>query len=204
MVDQVKIMIRAGNGGSGAVSFRREKYIPKGGPDGGDGGKGGNVYLETDPNLSTLQDFAHNKQYAAGDGMKGGGKKMSGAKGEDIMIKVPLGTLVKLTRLALETDEEKDVRVRGNDPLATVSGQTNSNATIGTATIITGTTEISILNTKVTPTTLIYVTPTSDTKGKVLYVKSKTEGLGFTIALAGNSDSSPSDITFNYWLEETR
>jgi GTP-binding protein len=113
MVDQVKIMVRAGNGGSGAVSFRREKFIPKGGPDGGDGGKGGDVYLVTDSNLSTLQDFAHNKKYEAGDGGKGHGKKMSGPKGEDIVIKVPVGTAVKLTRLALETDEEKEVRVRG-------------------------------------------------------------------------------------------
>ncbi len=113
MVDQVKIMVRAGNGGSGAVSFRREKFIPKGGPDGGDGGKGGNVYLVTDPNVNTLQDFAHNKKFEAGDGEKGHGKKMSGLKGEDIIIKVPVGTLVKLTRLELETDEEKEVRVRG-------------------------------------------------------------------------------------------
>ncbi len=113
MVDQVNIFVRAGNGGAGAVSFRREKFIPKGGPDGGDGGKGGNVYIETDPNLSTLQDFAHNKKFAAGDGEKGHGKKMSGAKGEDIIIKVPVGTSVKLTRLSLETDEERDVRVRG-------------------------------------------------------------------------------------------
>jgi GTPase len=113
MVDQVKIMVRAGNGGAGAVSFRREKFIPKGGPDGGDGGKGGNVYLETDANLSTLQDFAHNKKFAAGDGGSGHGKKMSGPKGEDIIIKVPVGTLVKLTRQSLETDEEREVRVRG-------------------------------------------------------------------------------------------
>ena len=113
MVDHVDIFVRAGNGGAGAVSFRREKYIPKGGPDGGDGGRGGNVYFETDPNLSTLQDFAHNKKYQAGDGGKGHGKKMSGAKGDDIVIKVPVGTSVKMTRLALETDEEKDVRVRG-------------------------------------------------------------------------------------------
>jgi GTP-binding protein len=113
MVDQVKIMVRAGNGGAGAVSFRREKFIPKGGPDGGDGGKGGNVYLITDPNINTLQDFAHNKNYAAGDGGKGSRKKMSGQKGDDIIIKVPVGTLVKLTRLNLETDVEKEVRVRG-------------------------------------------------------------------------------------------
>lgn len=131
MVDQVKIMIRAGNGGAGAVSFRREKFIPKGGPDGGDGGKGGNVYLETDPNLNTLQDFAHNKKFAGGDGEKGHGKKMSGQKGGDITIKVPVGTLVKLTRLGvndlqgqalqigdslrpgLAGEGEKQVRVRG-------------------------------------------------------------------------------------------
>ena len=113
MVDQVKISVRAGNGGAGAVSFRREKFITKGGPDGGDGGKGGSVYLETDANLSTLQDFAHNKKFAAGDGEKGHGKKMSGAKGNDIVIKVPVGTSVKLTRLSLETDVEKEVRVRG-------------------------------------------------------------------------------------------
>ena len=113
MVDQVKILVRGGNGGSGAVSFRREKYIPKGGPDGGDGGKGGNVYLVSDANLTTLEDFAHNKKYEAGDGGKGGGKKMSGAKGSDIEIKVPVGTIVTLMRLTPETAEEKEVRVKG-------------------------------------------------------------------------------------------
>lgn len=113
MVDQVKIMVRAGNGGAGAVSFRREKFVPKGGPDGGDGGKGGDVYIETDPNINTLQDFAHNKKYAAGDGEKGHGKKMSGAKGDEITIKVPVGTLVKLTRLTPETKEEREIRVGG-------------------------------------------------------------------------------------------
>lgn len=113
MVDQVKISVRAGNGGAGAVSFRREKFVPKGGPDGGDGGKGGNVYLVTDPNVNTLQDFAHNRKYEAEDGEKGHGRKMAGAKGKDITIKVPVGTLVKLTRLELDMDEEKEVRVRG-------------------------------------------------------------------------------------------
>ena len=113
MVDQVKIMVRAGNGGNGAVSFRREKFIPKGGPDGGDGGKGGDVYLVTDYNLTTLQDFAHNKRYEAEDGQKGGGKKMSGKRGEDIIIKVPVGTLVSLRRLAPETVAEREIRVKG-------------------------------------------------------------------------------------------
>lgn len=106
-------MVRGGNGGSGAVSFRREKYIPKGGPDGGDGGKGGNVYLVSDANLTTLEDFAHNKKYEAGDGGKGGGKKMSGAKGGDMEIRLPVGTMVKLLRLIPETVEEKEIRVKG-------------------------------------------------------------------------------------------
>lgn len=113
MVDNVKIMIRGGNGGAGAVSFRREKFVPKGGPDGGDGGKGGSVYFETDGNLSTLQEFAHNRKFEAGDGKKGQGRKMSGLRGDDLVIKVPVGTIVKMTKLALETEEEKEIRVRG-------------------------------------------------------------------------------------------
>lgn len=113
MVDQVKIMVRGGNGGAGAVSFRREKFVPKGGPDGGDGGRGGSVYFLTDPNVNTLQDFAHNKKFHGDDGENGHGKKMSGAKGEDITIKVPMGTLVKLTRPSSETEGGKEVRVRG-------------------------------------------------------------------------------------------
>lgn len=113
MVDQVKIMIRGGNGGAGAVSFRREKYVPKGGPDGGDGGKGGSVYFETDTNLSTLQDFAHNRKFEAGDGKKGQGRKMSGLRGNDLVIKVPVGTVIKMTKIVWESEEEKEVRVRG-------------------------------------------------------------------------------------------
>ena len=65
MVDQAKIMIVAGKGGDGAISFRREKFVPKGGPDGGDGGKGGSVYVETDPNETTLRDFTHMQVFAA-------------------------------------------------------------------------------------------------------------------------------------------
>ena len=90
----------------------------------------------------------------------------------------------------------------GNDPLATISGQTNSNTTIGEATITAGTGGISILNNKVTPTTLIYITPTSDTEGRVLYVKSKTEGVGFTVGITGNVNNP--EISFNYWLVETK
>ena len=113
MVDQAKIIIRAGRGGNGAVSFRREKFIPKGGPDGGDGGKGGSVYIETDPNRNTLDDFAHQQKFEATDGDKGTGKKMSGAKGEDLIIKVPLGTIVTLKPLSQGKIEVENIAVKG-------------------------------------------------------------------------------------------
>ncbi len=90
----------------------------------------------------------------------------------------------------------------GNDPMATISGQTNTNTTIGEATIAPSTGGISIINSKVTPTTLIYITPTSDTEGRVLYVKSKTEGVGFTVGITGNANNP--QVSFNYWLVETK
>lgn len=113
MVDQAKLLIRAGKGGNGAVSFRREKFIPKGGPDGGDGGKGGSVYLESDDNQNTLDDFAHKQKFEAQDGAKGMGKKMSGAKGKDLIIKVPLGTIVTLKPRDLGNIETESIRVKG-------------------------------------------------------------------------------------------
>lgn len=113
MVDQAKILIRAGKGGNGAVSFRREKFIPKGGPDGGDGGKGGSVYLESDANQNTLDDFAHRQKFEAQNGGKGMGKKMSGAKGEDLIIKVPLGTIVTLRPINKGKIETENIAVRG-------------------------------------------------------------------------------------------
>lgn len=93
-IDKVKIKVIAGKGGDGAVSFRREKYIPKGGPDGGDGGNGGDVYFEVNHNMSTLLDFRSKPNYSALPGVAGGKKKMSGANGEDFIIYVPAGTLV--------------------------------------------------------------------------------------------------------------
>jgi GTP-binding protein len=94
-VDYVKIHVKAGDGGRGCVSFRREKYVPRGGPDGGDGGKGGDVILKADPHLYTLLDHRYQKTYRAEKGEHGKGKKMHGRNGEDLIIKVPVGTIVK-------------------------------------------------------------------------------------------------------------
>ena len=94
-VDKAKIYIRSGKGGDGHVSFRRELFVPAGGPDGGDGGKGGDVIFEVDPGLNTLMDFRHIRKYCAGDGKEGGKKRCHGADGDDIIIKVPEGTVIK-------------------------------------------------------------------------------------------------------------
>jgi GTP-binding protein len=93
-VDEASIHILAGKGGNGSASFRREKYIQYGGPDGGDGGAGGSVYLEGDSGLNTLVDFRHRRNYKAENGVQGKGQECYGKRGEDIYIRVPLGTLV--------------------------------------------------------------------------------------------------------------
>lgn len=94
-IDSAKIMVKAGNGGNGCVSFRREKFVPKGGPDGGDGGDGGSIYVEADSNLATLLDFRYNKHYRARRGDHGKGARKTGRTAEDVTIKVPLGTIIK-------------------------------------------------------------------------------------------------------------
>ena len=93
--DRAKIYIRSGKGGDGHVSFRREKYVPNGGPDGGDGGHGGSVIFEVDEGLNTLTDFRHIRKYCAQDGEQGGKKNCRGKNGEDIVIRVPQGTVIK-------------------------------------------------------------------------------------------------------------
>lgn len=93
--DRAKILIRSGKGGDGHVSFRRELYVPNGGPDGGDGGRGGDVIFEVDKGLNTLQDYRHKRKFAAKDGMPGGKRRCHGADAEDIILKVPEGTVVK-------------------------------------------------------------------------------------------------------------
>ena len=93
--DRAKIIIKSGKGGDGHVSFRREKYVPNGGPNGGDGGKGGDVIFEVDPGLNTLVDYRHRRKFAAGAGEEGGKDNCHGKNGEDLILKVPEGTVIK-------------------------------------------------------------------------------------------------------------
>ena len=94
-VDVAKITIKAGKGGDGAVSFHREKFVAAGGPDGGDGGRGGNVVFVADDNLSTLMDFRYKRKYAAQPGENGSGSRCTGKNAPDLVIKVPRGTLIR-------------------------------------------------------------------------------------------------------------
>ncbi len=133
MIDKVKIHVAAGNGGNGAVSFRREKFIPKGGPDGGDGGNGGNVIVEATAFISTLSDFKYRKHFRAQSGERGMGSNMTGKSGNDLVIKVPIGTILKIDgkTIADLNEEGKKVVVakggkggRGNSHFATPTRQT--------------------------------------------------------------------------------
>ena len=94
-IDYAKIRLRAGNGGAGIVAFHREKYIDKGGPSGGNGGRGGNIIFSTNPNLHTLQDIRYRRLYKAENGNSGGANKRTGKSGEDLSIQVPCGTIIK-------------------------------------------------------------------------------------------------------------
>jgi GTP-binding protein len=119
-VDEATITVSAGKGGNGSASFRREKFIPFGGPDGGDGGRGGSVYLEGDSGLNTLVDFRHLRTYRAQNGQGGAGRNMTGKSGADIVVRVPLGTIV--------TDEESgdhigDVTTHGQRLLVARGGK---------------------------------------------------------------------------------
>ncbi len=114
--DRVSIVLRSGNGGDGHVSFRREKYVPNGGPDGGDGGDGGDVIFEVDPGMTTLAAFRHHKTYAAGNGSEGGKKRCHGKRGNDIVLQVPEGTIIR---------DQESGRI-----IADMSGKENSRRTI--------------------------------------------------------------------------
>ena len=132
-VDVAKIHVKAGNGGNGVVTFHREKYVAAGGPDGGDGGRGGNVIFRGEKNLSTLMDFRYKRKYAAQNGEDGRGGNQSGRGAEDLIVKVPIGTVVKDAESGLviaDVSEEKDYIVAkggkgglGNQHFATPTRQ---------------------------------------------------------------------------------
>ncbi|MEO7027455.1 MAG: GTPase ObgE [Caulobacteraceae bacterium] len=118
-LDQCKVTIRSGDGGGGAVSFRREKFIEYGGPDGGDGGRGGDVWIEAAPGLNTLIDYRYRQHFKAGTGGHGMGRDRHGANGEDVVLRVPLGTVV------LEEDRQTpvaDLRALGDRSRLAVGG----------------------------------------------------------------------------------
>lgn len=142
LIDYAKINVKSGKGGDGAISFRREKYVANGGPDGGDGGKGGNVYLKVDKDVNTLLDFKYKKKFKAEDGKNGEGARKFGKKGEDIYILVPKGTIVKdIDKNAIIADlsNEGDVFLlaeggrggRGNSNFATPTRQVPNFAEAG-------------------------------------------------------------------------
>ena len=141
-IDKAVIKIKAGDGGNGAVAFHREKYITAGGPDGGDGGKGGDIVFMVDDNLSTLADFKYKRKYKAQSGMDGQGGRRNGKKGEDLIIKVPRGTVIKEkesgTLMADMSDDDSFIAAKGgrggwgNSHFATPTRQTPRFAKGGT------------------------------------------------------------------------
>ncbi len=117
-VDYVKIIIKSGDGGNGAKTFRREKYVAAGGPDGGDGGNGGSIYFEVDKDASTLIDFRYNKKYKAENGENGSGNRKFGKSGKDLVIQVPKGTVIKEFETGkvicdLSKDNQKELVLKG-------------------------------------------------------------------------------------------
>lgn len=118
LFDHTKIFVQAGNGGNGSIHFRRERYVPRGGPDGGDGGRGGSVYMQATSNMNTLIDYRYRQHFKAGSGGSGGGQKMHGAKGEDLVLFVPQGTIIRdadtmVVIADLVEDEQRVMVARG-------------------------------------------------------------------------------------------
>ena len=132
-VDEARIYVKAGDGGDGAISFHREKYVAAGGPDGGDGGKGGDIIFVADSNLSTLLDFKYKRKFVASKGQDGGAKQCSGRNADDIIIKVPIGTIIKELesgRILADMSDDKPVIIarggkggKGNMNFATPTRQ---------------------------------------------------------------------------------
>lgn len=147
-IDHAKVRVRAGNGGDGAVSFRREKFVPKGGPDGGDGGRGGDVIALGDENVNTLLDYRFNKLFAAENGKHGSGARKSGASGNPVYLRLPLGTEIftveadgKKVKLGDITHHNEQLIIsrgghggKGNSNFATPTNQAPRHATPGRVT----------------------------------------------------------------------
>jgi len=143
-IDEAQIWVKAGDGGNGCVSFRREKFVPKGGPDGGNGGKGGNVYFQAMENLDTLMDFAGKHHWQAKNGQPGSSNNKYGANGQDLVISVPPGTLIYDVDLNLLLKDLNEIGLkvcvcrggkggRGNKAFATATNQTPRNTEPGKA-----------------------------------------------------------------------
>ena len=141
-IDQATITVRAGSGGDGIVSFRREKFIPKGGPDGGNGGHGGSVILQADRQLTTLMDFRYKRAYHALSGDHGQGANRTGKSGDDVIVRVPMGTLIKdaiTGDVYVDLIKDKQTTIiakggkggRGNAEFATPTDQAPRRATKG-------------------------------------------------------------------------
>lgn len=143
-IDQTRIRVKAGNGGDGVVSFRREKFVPKGGPDGGDGGRGGDVIAIGDENVNTLLDYRYNRLFKAGNGKPGSGSRKSGSRGGDVILRLPLGTEVfhvedgKRVKIADITHHNEELIIsrgghggKGNSNFATPTNQAPRHATEG-------------------------------------------------------------------------
>ncbi|MFW5628807.1 MAG: GTPase ObgE [Candidatus Cloacimonadaceae bacterium] len=147
-IDYAKVKIKAGDGGHGVVSFRREKFVPRGGPDGGDGGRGGDVYAVGDYNLNTLLDYRYNKRFLAEKGKDGSGKRKTGASGKELILRLPLGTEIfeikedgSKKKLADITEHDEKILLakggfggKGNINFATSMNQAPRHATPGKAT----------------------------------------------------------------------
>lgn len=144
-IDYARIRVKAGNGGDGAVSFRREKFVPKGGPDGGDGGRGGNIVVKGDSNVNTLLDYRFNKRFVAAAGVSGAGARKTGHSGADLILRMPLGTEIyqiledgRKIKLADVTEHDEQIILakggrggRGNSNFATPTNQAPRHATPG-------------------------------------------------------------------------
>jgi GTP-binding protein len=123
MIDRIEIRVKAGNGGNGAISFRREKFVPLGGPDGGDGGRGGNVIIRADGDVDSLRAYRKNRLYRAGDGRNGSGSRKHGRSGEDLVLTVPPGTVVAYRDENGETSGVADLERPGAEVIAARGGR---------------------------------------------------------------------------------